>query len=199
MTDQELRDVLYTKFGAYSKRAHHILNTAFRNDSQNLQQLVHASGYSFRFVREIMYTMDGHISLNNHHFLMSDHLKNILNLEATHSRVDLETLLASITSIVRNFTKHNPDLDHISALPETCYKRAQFLIDHFDIETCHILFVGDHDLSSIALALLAKHLNLNYHIYVVDIDDHVLSYIQEISHEEAQLVYQRTHSEFQSL
>ncbi|MFS0614218.1 bis-aminopropyl spermidine synthase family protein [Lederbergia ruris] len=198
MKYEELNKVLYENFGASSKSAYNILQLAVDQDIQSIHKLVDESGHSFRFVREIIYTLDNDITLMNDHLVISKDLK--LLLKNRRIGVELESnstqgFINIVKSIVENFTQDDADLDHISAVPETCYDRATFLMDNFDIEVCNILFVGDHDLSSITLALLAQHYKLNYNIFVVDIDDNVLSYIQEISNEYG-LSIVTSHSDF---
>lgn len=184
MKVENLKDLLYKKFGAYSKNAYHILNIAVKQKMETIHELVNESGYSFRFVREIIYALESEFNLQEGKLNISDALSKLLNIEEENNILDFfdaEQFIKKITTIVENYTKHNSDLDHISAVPETCYERANFLVENFDTERCNILFVGDHDLSSISLALLSQRYNLKYNLFVVDIDDNVLSYIQEIS------------------
>ncbi|QFG20374.1 bis-aminopropyl spermidine synthase family protein [Actinomadura sp. WMMB 499] len=64
-------------------------------------------------------------------------------------------------------------LDHVSATPETVVRRALFLGARFWLPGSHLLCVGDHDLTSLAVGLIHPHVRTT----VVDIDDRILAYI----------------------
>jgi hypothetical protein len=66
-------------------------------------------------------------------------------------------------------------LDHVSATAETAARRALWLDSTFDLAGAHLLCVGDHDLTSLAVALLRD----DCRISVVDVDDRLLAYIDE--------------------
>ncbi len=89
-----------------------------------------------------------------------------------------EAVLASLEGIVNNLplrpVRH---LDHVSATPLTCLKRALFLAKNYELEGATILFLGDHDLTSLALAQVAPDVS----IAVVDSDERILDYIDMIS------------------
>ncbi|MBE1537182.1 bis-aminopropyl spermidine synthase family protein [Actinomadura algeriensis] len=67
-------------------------------------------------------------------------------------------------------------LDHVSATPETVVRRALYLGARFQppgSPPAHLLCVGDHDLTSLAVGLIHPHVRTT----VVDIDDRILAYI----------------------
>ncbi len=66
-------------------------------------------------------------------------------------------------------------LDHVSATAETAARRALWLDSTFDLAGAHLLAVGDHDLTSLAVALRRE----DCRISVVDVDDRLLAYIDE--------------------
>ena len=92
------------------------------------------------------------------------------------TRADAE--LMSITQIVKELPlspiRH---LDHVSATPLTCLKRALFLVRNYDLEGARVLFLGDHDLTSLALA----HVCSTVEITVVDVEERILSYIGRVA------------------
>lgn len=90
--------------------------------------------------------------------------------QATDALHSMEQILAARPRAVKH-------LDHVSATPLTCIKRAIFLSRSFDLETARVLFVGDHDLTSVALA----HLCPNAELTVVDIDEDTLDYVAKLS------------------
>ncbi len=85
--------------------------------------------------------------------------------------------LASMIRILQGLPRSVRDLDHVSATPLTCIKRALFLGENYDLKGAQILCLGDHDLTSAALCLLYPDL----HITVVDVDEPVLEYIHILS------------------
>ena len=64
-------------------------------------------------------------------------------------------------------------LDHVSATAATASRRALWLDATFDLAGAHLLCVGDHDLTSLAVALLRE----DCRVSVVDVDDRLLEYI----------------------
>ncbi|MEO3809106.1 bis-aminopropyl spermidine synthase family protein [Sphaerisporangium sp. B11E5] len=64
-------------------------------------------------------------------------------------------------------------LDHVSATPDTVVRRALLLGTRFWLPGARVLCVGDHDLTSLAVATLHPEAEVT----VVDIDERVLAYI----------------------
>jgi predicted methyltransferase len=64
-------------------------------------------------------------------------------------------------------------LDHVSATAMTAVRRALWLDSTFDLDGARLLCVGDHDLTSLALAAV----NPRVVVTVVDVDDPLLEYI----------------------
>ena len=83
-------------------------------------------------------------------------------------------LLALVTDLVSRAPRAKRHLDHVSATPETVLRRALFLDARFSLPGARVLLVGDHDLTSLALAAVQPEVE----IVVVDIDDDVLDHIE---------------------
>jgi hypothetical protein len=66
-------------------------------------------------------------------------------------------------------------LDHVSATAGTAALRALWLDATYDLSGARVLCVGDHDLTSVALARV----NPAVEIAVVDVDDDILRYIED--------------------
>jgi len=64
-------------------------------------------------------------------------------------------------------------LDHVSATAVTAVRRALWLDSTFELDGARLLCVGDHDLTSLAVAAV----NPRVAITVVDVDDDILEYI----------------------
>jgi N4-bis(aminopropyl)spermidine synthase len=65
------------------------------------------------------------------------------------------------------------ELDHVPATPETAVRRAHALSANFDLAGRHVVCLGDHDLTSVALALLVPEVEVT----VVDVDERVLAHV----------------------
>jgi hypothetical protein len=75
--------------------------------------------------------------------------------------------------LVEGAPRARPELDHVPATPETVQRRAEFLAERFSLDGADVLFLGDHDLTSLALALAVP----GARIAVVDVDEDLLAYI----------------------
>lgn len=83
---------------------------------------------------------------------------------------DVERRLADLTAAAPGRRKH---LDHVAATLPTRLRRARFLAGHYDLDGATLLCLGDHDLTSLALALTVPRCR----IAVVDVDDALLEFI----------------------
>jgi hypothetical protein len=83
---------------------------------------------------------------------------------------DVERRLAALTAASPRRRKH---LDHVAATDETRLRRARFLTARYDLDGATVLCLGDHDLTSLALALIAPRCR----IAVVDVDDALLEHV----------------------
>lgn len=98
--------------------------------------------------------------------------------KAGERAVQAEALVASMQQLLQEYSGgRNRHLDHVAATPLTCVKRAFFLAENYTLEGAQILFLGDHDFASLALAQVTP----DAEITVVDVDEHVLSYISAVS------------------
>ena len=65
-------------------------------------------------------------------------------------------------------------LDHVPATAETVLRRARYLARKFDLDQTRLLFIGDHDCTSLAFAVLGV---TPRSVTVVDIDERLLAFI----------------------
>lgn len=82
-------------------------------------------------------------------------------------------LVKKMSTIISAAPRPRRSLDHVPATPETTVRRALWMNDNFELSGATVLCVGDHDLTSISLALL----NPETRIVVVDIDEDLLDFI----------------------
>ena len=71
----------------------------------------------------------------------------------------------------------SPQLDQAFATPETALRRALYMLEEGDLEGRDVLFLGDDDLTSVAVGLL----KVAGGITVIDIDERLLDVIADIS------------------
>ncbi|HWD10022.1 MAG TPA: bis-aminopropyl spermidine synthase family protein [Actinomycetota bacterium] len=65
------------------------------------------------------------------------------------------------------------DLDHVAATPQTIMRRADYLRATYELAGARVVCLGDHDLMSVATALVAPAAAVS----VVDIDERILRYL----------------------
>ncbi|MBG0822121.1 bis-aminopropyl spermidine synthase family protein [Planomonospora sp. ID91781] len=82
-------------------------------------------------------------------------------------------LLARMEELVAGAPRGRQALDHVAATAETVVRRALLLDARFWLPGARILCVGDHDLTSLATALLRP----DAEVAVVDVDERILAYI----------------------
>lgn len=68
-------------------------------------------------------------------------------------------------------------LDHVQATARTLVRRVKWLTDVFDLRSRAVLFLGDHDVTSLLLARVVP----DARITVTDIDERLLAYVDEQS------------------
>lgn len=66
-----------------------------------------------------------------------------------------------------------PGLDHVPATPQTVVRRGLWLDGTFDLAGANVLFLGDHDLTSLAVAAISPAAN----VAIADVDERVLAHI----------------------
>jgi hypothetical protein len=83
---------------------------------------------------------------------------------------EVERELAALTAAAPRRRRH---LDHVAATVETRLRRARLLASRYDLDGATVLCLGDHDLTSLALALIAPRCR----VAVVDVDDALLEHV----------------------
>jgi predicted methyltransferase len=68
-------------------------------------------------------------------------------------------------------------LDHVSATPQTVVRRALWLAATFDLAGANVLFLGDHDLTSLAVRQISPGAN----VAIADVDERVLAHISGLA------------------
>ncbi|GAA2627379.1 bis-aminopropyl spermidine synthase family protein [Dactylosporangium fulvum] len=78
-----------------------------------------------------------------------------------------------LTEVIAAAPAADRSLDHVSATADTAGRRAVWLDETFDLTGAHLVCVGDHDLTSLAV----RRANPGLRVSVVDVDDRLLDYI----------------------
>jgi len=86
---------------------------------------------------------------------------------------DAGETLAWLTAAVEAAPAPDRDLDHVAATPLTVLRRALWLDSTFDLAGARVLCLGDHDLTSLALARVSPAVEIT----VVDVDERILDHI----------------------
>lgn len=171
---EELKKILYDKYGAFALKAYEIIKYCKENNNEDEHKVTNYFGYSFKFVREVLDL-----------FKQNNEIKNFnLKSENDLPKNEDEQVLKALRGIYKKYNYNNRDFDHILATEESILKRAKLLSENYDKENCKFLFLGDHDLTSIAFALYCKMCyGIKCNAIVVDIDEKVLAFIDSVSKE----------------
>ncbi|MEX1007486.1 MAG: bis-aminopropyl spermidine synthase family protein [Acidimicrobiia bacterium] len=139
-------------------------------------ELVHASGLSRRTVERIVAAVDPSVSLT------VDTAPDRARLP--HLDIDPETIRL-LADLIDRAPSPRPMLDQIPADAETVVARAALLSSQFDVAGGQLLFLGDHDLTSIAAALAMPRTEIT----VVDIDEALLEFIDGVARERSLTIH----------
>ena len=134
-----------------------------------LTELVSVSGLPRRDVESILHTLSP--------FLTEDgdrHTLPALKLPEP-SNPDEVTLTAQMSEAARDLPPSRWRLDHVPATPLTMARRALYLAGTYELDGASVLCLGDHDLTSLAVGLVAPEAELT----VVDIDEPILDHVTE--------------------
>lgn len=93
--------------------------------------------------------------------------------------------------LIENAPAPKRQLDHVSATADTLARRAVYLAGRYALSGRRVLFLGDHDLTSFALARVQPDIG----IVVADIDDELLDYMHAVARRE-QLPVVLAHADF---
>lgn len=156
-------------------------------EATSIEKAVKVSGWSRRTVEEVIRSLSPYMrqSDGQTYVLSPTAVQSISNqyeelktlrtrcIEASENPASLRAL----TDLIKSGPRAQSNLDHVQATAETVMRRAKWLCENFTLDGATLVFVGDHDLTSAALSLIGAPASL----YVVDIDEELLSYIDSFS------------------
>ncbi|MEV0565142.1 bis-aminopropyl spermidine synthase family protein [Dactylosporangium sp. NPDC050588] len=88
------------------------------------------------------------------------------------SGISDEDLIADMARLIAEVPTDRA-LDHVSATAETAAKRARWLDETYDLTGAHLVCIGDHDLTSLAVLAVRS----DVRVTVVDVDERLLEFI----------------------
>jgi hypothetical protein len=139
---------------------------------RTLAELVRESAMPRRGVEELLSALDGDLVRKRDTYeIRADAVASYS--EAFAVAPGRQPDLALIRSDVDTVPPPLAALDHVQATPETVARRAEWLNEHYELAGRTLLCLGDHDLTSLAVAAV----NPDVAVLVVDLDDRVLAHI----------------------
>jgi hypothetical protein len=151
---------------------------------QRFDDLVRASAAPRRSVEELLDAVGEDLERDGHRIRLRRDTTGytrflVRDLPDTFAKPALEN--AEILSVIEGWIDEVPPplpaLDHVQATPETVLRRALWLDDQYDLGRARLLFLGDHDLTSLAV----RELRPDARITLVDLDERVLEYLDRRS------------------
>jgi hypothetical protein len=167
VSESEALSELFEELGPDARWAR-VVVTHLAGGPATTDELVHASGLSRRTVERIVAAF-------------AESPPPTVDTAADRGRlprldIDPETVRL-LADLIGRAPSPRPVLDQIPADAETVVARAALLGSQFDIVGGQLLFLGDHDLTSIAAALVLP----DAEITVVDIDERLLEFIDRVA------------------
>lgn len=132
-------------------------------DGGSVSELVAASGLPRRDVESIVADLDQRSSVA------------YVRDGGTQVGLDGTELAARMAELAAGLPPSRWRLDHVPATAETMARRAQYLAGEYELDGASVLSLGDHDLTSLAVGLVAPDAELT----VLDIDERILDYVAE--------------------
>ena len=160
-------------------------------DWHTLSQLIQTSTISHRTAREILHRLEPWLERNGARWRVRgdavDTLASIFACASLRDDYGVDTfdlaasscpaVVNSMADILNQLPPSLPHLDHVPVTPLTAAKRALYLSQNYDLAHAQVLCLGDHDLTSIALA----HLRPAGPTVVVDLDERILTLIADLA------------------
>ncbi len=197
------RDALATLLHDYRvhARAPRRVVAALTERPRTLRELVQETGLPRRSVEEILACLGadlrpaaGERQVLRPHTV--DHYRTMIDYAGLRESTPIDPLAAEIHrhgalvtalhELIAAAPRPRAELDHVPATAATIVRRAVWLASHYDLREARLLCVGDHDLTSLAIALLTERdagrppatAGGGPSVTVVDIDEDLLDYLE---------------------
>jgi hypothetical protein len=175
-------DEVFAAHGVHT-RPLRLVVTELRQGWRDLDELVRTSTAPRRSVQELLAAVDGDLEHDGAAVRLRAGSADAYASFATTVDDPLAAagearpeLLSALTRHIEQVPPPLPALDHVQATPETVLRRALWLDAQYDLGSTRLLFLGDHDLTSLAVRALRPDADLS----VVDVDDRLLAYLDHI-------------------
>ncbi len=177
---------LVAGYGAHARPVREVL-AALTDRAWSLAALIQATAVPRRTVEDVLAALGDDVSADlealaivparqeayREHFGYAQ-LRRTARIDPLASRLDAATeLRAELSTMVAAAPRSRRALDHVAATPETAAWRGLWLDAQYDLAGAQLLCVGDHDLTSLAAALV----NPEVAVTVVDLDERILEFI----------------------
>lgn len=180
------------KLGLYPGDVRRVLWELYSHRQIENNELVRRTCLPKSVLRDLLRELQSILEPPSHHVILSGEGRKALEIifrggaEGTLG-LDWEfdsDKCASALNVLQRYQELRPspvrDLDHFAATIHTVVKRAAYMSEAGHLQGQKVMFLGDHDLTSIAVASLDQ-ADL---IYVVDIDPRVLDFIAMVARQE---------------
>ncbi|MCK9926789.1 bis-aminopropyl spermidine synthase family protein [Frankia sp. Mgl5] len=174
-------------YGVRSRPLREILSLLTRG-SQPIEVLIAHTATPRRAVEELLRSLGTDLAENRHGYRLRPEV--IAEYRARFALDRLEPAgaaseardddLGALDLLIKNAPAPRRDLDHVAATAGTLARRATWLDTTYDLAGRRVLLVGDHDLTSVALARRQP----GVEITVVDLDERTLAYIDATARSE---------------
>ncbi|MEU0480817.1 bis-aminopropyl spermidine synthase family protein [Streptosporangium sp. NPDC006013] len=144
-----------------------------------LADLVRRTATSRRTIEALLREVDGELERSGDRFRLPAHWagQEVSTLApadpVAHLLSDRAELVARMDELIAKAPRGRHTLDHVAATGDTVVRRALLLDARFWLDDARLLCVGDHDLTSLATAMLHP----GVEVTVVDVDERILAYI----------------------
>lgn len=172
---------LLTSAGPLARRKREVLGE-LTGIPRSLDELIRRTGVSRRTVEDVLDAAGGDLERSASGYRLTDDAAAryreefaLAHLDAPRPRTDEQLELMS--GFVAAGPKPTAALDHVTATPETALRRAEWMRDNYDLAGTKVLSLGDHDLTSLALALVEPRAQVR----VVDVDEQILRHIDTVA------------------
>lgn len=145
------------------------------------------TGLARSALKLLVETLSRYITKDRDTYRLSEHGKKFVSVLARYREAraaevaDAASRAIALLMRIESYRQRaNRNFDQFPATPETSVRRALLMEQHLNLAGRRIVFMGDNDLTSIAIGLLGGATQLT----VLDIDTRVLDLIKEVAAEE---------------
>ncbi|WP_246062152.1 bis-aminopropyl spermidine synthase family protein [Haloactinospora alba] len=170
---------LLNQHGINATRIHHVLATLSDGSWWSPRELVRATAVPHRLVDSTLVSLGTEVERDGDRVRLArpDEYLRYHRSRAADPFPPSGTEHAEAAEQLRRIVAEAPpprtELDHVAATAETALRRGVLLDSRFALSGARLLFVGDHDLTSLATAMVCPDVEAR----VVDIDERTLEYI----------------------